>query len=180
MKITSENSVLVVIDIQEKLFPAMSESELLLDTTLKLVKGIDTLGIPILLTEQYPKGLGRTVNEIRELIPNVNVIEKRSFSCCANDDFMNVLKMVDRKQVLVCGIEAHVCVFQTCLDLIDAGYDVYLVADAVSSRKTDDRELALRVLEKENVMLRSVEMALFELLQTSRHEKFKTISRIIK
>ncbi|MBU1065903.1 isochorismatase family protein, partial [bacterium] len=136
--------------------------------------------IPIIITEQYPKGLGATVSEIHELIPDIEAVEKRSFSCCFNENFMSVLENLNRKQVLVSGIETHVCVYQTCVDLLESGYDVFLIADAVSSRKQDDKDLAIRVLEKEGVELRRVEMALFELIKTSQHEKFKDISTIIK
>jgi len=173
-------AVLLIIDVQQKLFPVMSHSDDLKIALTKLTKGIKTLEIPILLTEQYPEGLGPTIPELRDLIPDVNAILKRSFSCCQSDDFISALQRLKRKQVIVCGIEAHICVWQTCMDLIMNGYDVFLVADAISSRNTFDKELTLRVLEKEGVHLRSVEMLLFELLQTSLHEKFKTISRIIK
>ncbi|MBU1063873.1 hydrolase [bacterium] len=180
MKLNSDKSVLLIIDVQEKLLPVMSEVSRLMTSMTKLVRGIQLLEIPIILTEQYSRGLGATVSEIRELIPDIRPVEKRSFSCCFNENFMSVLDKLNRKQILVSGIETHVCVYQTCIDLLEKGYAVFLMVDAVSSRKQDDKDLAIRVLEKEGVQLRSVEMALFELIQTSQHVKFKELSTIIK
>jgi len=180
MKLDSKQSVLLIIDIQEKLLPVMNNADGLLTSMTKLVRGMQILDIPIILTEQYPRGLGATVSGIRELIPDIEAVEKRSFSCCFNENFILVLDKLDRKQVLVSGIETHVCVYQTCVDLLEKGFDVFLMVDAVSSRNQDDKDLAVRVLEKEGVQLRSVEMALFELIKTSQHEQFKELSTIIK
>ncbi len=180
MKLDTKQSVLLIIDVQEKLLPVMSEVSGLLMSITKLVQGMQILEIPIIVTEQYSRGLGATVSEIRKLIPDIEAVEKRSFSCCINEKFMSVLNQLNRKQVLVSGIETHVCVYQTCIDLLEEGFDVFLIVDAVSSRKQDDKDLAVRVLEKEGVQLRSVEMALFELIKTSQHKQFKELSTIIK
>ena len=180
MKLNGDQTVLLIIDVQQKLLPVMNGSGELIASVIRLVKGVRSLEIPIIVTEQYPKGLGLTVSEIRELVPDIEPVEKRSFSCCLNENFKSVLASLNRKQVLISGIETHVCVYQTCVDLLESGYDVYLIVDAVSSRKQSDKDLALRVLEKEGVQLRSVEMALFELLKTSGHSKFREISKIIK
>ncbi|MBN2601879.1 MAG: hydrolase [Candidatus Marinimicrobia bacterium] len=180
MKLDCNQSVLLVIDIQEKLLPVMNNAIELLTSATKLIRGMQILDIPIVLTEQYPRGLGATVSEIRNLIPDIEAVEKRSFSCCFDENIMSVLDKHDRKQVLVSGIETHVCVYQTCIDLVEKGYNVFLVTDAVSSRRQDEKDLAVRVLEKEGVQLRSVEMALFELIKTSQHARFKELSTIIK
>jgi len=180
MKLNSKQSVLLIIDVQEKLLPVMNNADGLLTSMTKLIRGMKILDIPIILTEQYPRGLGTTVSEIHELIPDIEAVEKHSFSCCLNENFMSVLEKHNRKQVLVSGIETHVCVYQTCVDLLEKGYDVFLIVDAVSSRKQDDKNLAIRVLEKKGVQLRGVEMALFELIKTSQHEKFKELSITIK
>lgn len=180
MKLDCHQSVLLIIDVQQKLLPVIEGYHELIISMTKLLKGIQTLEIPIIITEQYPRGLGATISEIRKLIPDVEPVEKQSFSCCFNENFMSVLDKLNRKQILVSGIETHVCVYQTCIDLLEKGYAVFLMVDAVSSRKQDDKDLAIRVLEKEGVQLRSVEMALFELLNTSLHAQFKKISTIIK
>lgn len=180
MKLDCGQSVLLIIDVQQRLFAVMDGQDELLAAVVKLIKGARALEIPVILTEQYPEGLGPTNPAISELIPDIKAFEKRSFSCCLDENFMKALEKTKRKQVLVSGMEAHICVYQTCIDLLKAGYEVYLVADAVSSRKESDKELAIRVLEREGVQLRSVEMALFELIKTSRHEKFRAISKIIK
>lgn len=179
-RLLSDQTLLLIIDVQEKLVPVMSGAPDLIGRLVTLIKGIHLLNIPVIYTEQYPKGLGATVPEIRDLFKKEERCEKQSFSCCLNADFNEALRRHKRHQILVSGIETHVCVFQTCLDLLAAGYAVYLVVDAVASRKECDSSLAIRVLENSGVNLRSVEMVLFELLQTSRHEKFKEVSRLIK
>lgn len=179
-QLNPEQALLLIIDVQAKLVPVMSDAKQLIGRLITLIKGMQLLHIPIIYTEQYPKGLGPTVPEIQGLLKNKERFEKQSFSCCLNTDFNEALKQRQRPQILVAGIEAHVCVFQTCQDLLEAGYDVYLIADASASRRESDQKLAIRVLEKSGINLRSTEMALFELLRTSRHEKFKEVSTIIK
>lgn len=175
-----EQALLLIIDVQTKLVSVMSGVKQLIGRLIPLIKGIQLLNIPMIYTEQYPKGLGPTIPEILDLLPNGERFEKQSFSCCLSSDFNKALQRHQRHQILVAGIEAHVCVFQTCQDLLRAGYDVYLIADAIASRRESDQQLAIRVLETSGIHLRSTEMALFELLRTSRHEKFKEISTIIK
>ena len=180
MKLLINQSVLVMIDVQSRLFPAMNGKDQLLTNLVKAVKGFQLLGLPLIVTEQYRKGLGPTLPELSEIMPTFNPIEKRAFSCCGDDSFLDELKRIKRKQVIVCGIEAHVCVYQTCRDFLDLGHEVFLLTDAVSSRNSDDKQLAIRVLESMSVQLRSVEMALFELIHTSLHPKFKELTSIIK
>jgi len=180
MKLLTDQSVLVMIDVQSRLFPAMNGKDQLLTNLVKAVKGFQLLGLPLIVTEQYRKGLGPTLPELSEIITTFNTIEKRAFSCCGDDSFLDELKRIKRKQVIVCGIEAHVCVYQTCRDLLDLGYEVFLLTDAVSSRNVDDKRLTIRVLESMGVQLRSVEMALFELIHISLHPKFKELTSIIK
>jgi nicotinamidase-related amidase len=180
MKLSTDRSVLVLIDVQSRLFPAVNGKDQLLTNLVKAIKGFQLLGLPLIVTEQYRKGLGPTLPELSGIIKTFNLIEKRAFSCCGNESFLDELKRINRKQVIVCGIEAHVCVYQTCRDLFDLGYEVFLLTDAVSSRNSDDKQLAIRVLESMGVQLRSVEMALFELIHTSLHPKFKELTSIIK
>jgi nicotinamidase-related amidase len=175
-----ENTALVIIDIQEKLFRVMNEKERMLDNTRKLIQGSRVLGIPVLLTEQYPKGLGRTVPEIKELILEIAPIEKLSFSCCGDSSFIEALKGMNRKQMLISGIETHVCVYQTAADLINTGYEVQVVADCVSSRNRENRDVALQKMRDMGIGVTTMEMALFELLKTADSDKFKAISQIVK
>jgi len=180
MKLLTDQSVLIMIDVQSRLIPAMNGKDQLLTNLVKAVKGFQLLGLPLIVTEQYRKGLGPTLPELSEIIKPFNPIEKRTFSCCGDDSFLDELKRIKRKQVIACGIEAHVCVYQTCRDLLDLGHDVFLLTDAVSSRNINDKQLAIRVLESMDVQLRSVEMVLFELIHTSLHPKFKELTSIIK
>jgi nicotinamidase-related amidase len=174
------NTVLLIIDIQEKLFRVMYEKEPLIDNARKLIQGCRVLGVPVLLTEQYSKGLGPTVAEVTELIPEVAPLEKLSFGCCGDEGFMRALKAVSRKQVLITGIETHVCVYQTAAALLEMGYEVQVVADAVSSRTARNRDISLEKMRDMGAGITSVEIALFELLETAGSDKFRDISQIVK
>ena len=178
--LTPENAVLISIDFQERLFPAMHEKEKLLRQALKLIQGIKVLEIPVILTEQYPKGLGPTLPEIRELLPDIKPIEKTCFSCCDSEPFREALETTGRKQVLLCGIEAHICAYQTALTLARSGYEVQVVADAVSSRDPENKIVSLVKLSNAGISPTTVETALFELLKAAGGDKFKQISNIIK
>jgi nicotinamidase-related amidase len=175
-----ENTMLLLIDIQEKLLRAMYEKEPLIENTRKLIQGCRVLGVPILLTEQYPRGLGPTVPEIRELVPEITPIEKLSFSCCGDDGFLRALKSLDRRQILIAGIETHVCVYQTAADLVHDGYEVQVVADCVSSRTAQNRDISLEKIRDAGAGITAMEMVLFELLKTAESDKFKDISNIVK
>ncbi|MCX5829901.1 MAG: hydrolase [Deltaproteobacteria bacterium] len=173
-----EEALLVVIDIQGNLYLAMDEKEFLLTNTVKLVKGINILEIPIILTEQVK--IGPTIPELARMMPDVKPIIKNSFSCCGDAQFLEALIASGKKQVLVCGIEAHVCAYQTSMDLMERGFEVYVVADAVSSRTAGNREIGIQKLLASGAILTSTEMALFELLKTATDPKAKDLFRIIK
>jgi nicotinamidase-related amidase len=175
-----ENASLLIIDIQGNLAHSMYEKELLFKNVQRLIKGIQILGIPIVWTEQNPKGLGPTIPEIADLLPSIRTISKMTFSCCRNDNFMQALNALNRKQVLISGIEAHVCIYQTALDLVDQGYEVQVVTDAVSSRSVDNKEIGLQKMRDYGVSLTSVETALFELLKVAEGERFRDIIKIVK
>jgi len=177
---TIDNTVLVIIDIQEKLFRLMHRKEDLADNAVKLLKGIRALDVPVILTEQNPKGLGPTIPELTALLPDAEPVIKFDFSCMREEAFRTRLESMNRDQVLVTGIETHICVCQTALDLVEAGYEVDVVTDCVSSRTPENRDVALTRMGLEDIMPCTTEMILFELLQTARHEKFKEISTIIK
>jgi nicotinamidase-related amidase len=175
-----ENTVLVAIDFQEKLFPAMHDKEKLLRQVVKLIRGAKVLEIPVILTEQYPRGLGPTLPEIAGLLPDVKPIEKTCFNCCDAESFTESLEATRRKQVLICGIEAHICVYQTAVALKQAGYEVQVVADGVASRNPEDKMVSLFKMGAVGILPTTMETALFELLKVASGDKFKQISNIVK
>jgi nicotinamidase-related amidase len=177
---TAEDTALVIIDIQEKLFRVIHEKEALSENTVKLVKGIRSLDIPVILTEQNPAGLGPTLPEISSMLPDIEPVSKFNFSCCKEEAFLQKLEELQRNQIILCGIETHICVYQTALDLVDMGYEVQVATDCVSSRIPANRETALSRMELEGIMPTTTEMILFEILGTAKHDKFKEISAIIK
>ena len=175
-----ENTILLLVDFQGKLAHLMYEKELLFNNLQKLIKGIQVLGIPIIWVEQNPQGLGPTIPEIADILSNIQPISKMSFSSCRNNDFLQALNALNRKQVLVAGIEAHICVYQTAADIVDIGYEVQVVTDAVSSRSVGNKEIGLQRMRDSGVSLTSVETALFELLKVAEGEQFKEILKIVK
>ena len=178
--LTVDNAILVVIDIQDKLFRVMPDGEMLLQKVLKLVRGAQVLDVPIILTEQYPAGLGPTLPEIARLLPDIKPVDKFCFSCCDEERFCRELESRHRQQGLVAGIEAHICVYQTAMDLLGLGYQVQVVVDCISSREPEDKEVCLTRMSQDGISLTTVEMALFELLRVAKGEKFKQISSIVK
>jgi len=178
--LTPENTVLIIVDVQGKLAQLMHKKEALFENLQRIIKGSQILGIPILWAEQNPEGLGPTIPEVARLLSNIQPISKFSFSCCGSERFMQELEALDRKQVLIAGIEAHVCVYQTTMDLLELGYEVQIVADAVSSRAAENREIGLARMKDAGASLTSTEAALFELLKVARGVKFKEILKIVK
>ncbi len=175
-----DNTALCVIDVQGKLAHLMHEKEALFENVERLIKSAQILDMPIILTEQYPKGLGPTLSQFTELMPEVEPIDKISFSCCANDEFSEKIRKLGRRQLLISGIETHICIYQTSLDLIEAGYQSHLVADAVSSRSEFNKTIALNRMKDAGAFLTTTEMALFELLHSAEGPNFKAISKLIK
>jgi len=175
-----ENVILLIVDIQGNLAHLMDGKEFLFKNVQKLIKGIQALGIPILWVEQNPQGLGPTISEIADILSDIQPISKMSFSSCRNDRFVQALNALNRKQILIAGIEAHVCVYQTAVDLVDLGYEVQVVTDAVSSRNVGNKEIGLQRMRDFGVSLTSVETALFELLKVAEGEKFREILKIVK
>ena len=178
--LTPQYTILVAIDFQKKLFPVMYDKEKLLKQVIKLIQGVKVLEIPIILTEQYPRGLGPTLPEIAGLLPGTTPIEKTCFSCCDAPSFCNSLEATKRQQVLICGIEAHICVYQTAVALVQAGYEVQVVADCVSSRDPENKMVSLFKMGIAGITATTMEMALFELLKVASGNKFKQISNIVK
>ncbi len=175
-----ENTVLIVIDMQTRLWNVMHEKEQLLENMQKLLKGAQLLGLPIVLTEQNPDGLGPTIPELKQIIPQVNPLPKFCFSCFQDESFVRAIQVLNRKQLLVCGIESHICVYQTAMDLLSQKFELQIIAYAVSSISPRNREITLMRMQSEGARLTTVEMLLFELLQTARSPQFKELSRIIR
>lgn len=172
-------TALLIIDLQEKLLPAIMESETVIQNTIKLIEGCKILAVPIYCTEQYPKGLGTTELRIKNLIPS-EIISKMFFSCIGAGDLFERMKHKNIKQVIVCGVEAHVCVQQTVLDLLANNFQVDVVADAISSRKKIDYEISLQRMRSEGAEITTTESVLFELLNICGTDEFKAISKLIK
>ena len=178
--ISSDSAVTVIVDVQEKLIPHIWEKEKIIRNIQTLIKGMEILNVPILLTEQYPEGLGKSIPQIRNLLSDVSPINKMSFDCSANKNFMDRVNGLKRKQILLCGIEAHVCIYQTAIGLKDAGYEVQVVADSVSSRTQENKEIALQRMRDSGIGITSVETVLFELLKTAEGKEFKEILKLVK
>lgn len=175
-----QSTVLAVIDIQERLVPHIIGNKELIKNSRALIGAAGILNIPILATEQYPEGIGPTVPELKSLLPKAPIIAKRTFSCCREPGFMSALEALARRQILICGIEAHVCIFQTAADLIARGYQVQVAIDAVSSRTEANKGVGLAKIRQLGGVITSVESALFELLETSACPEFKQILNLIK
>jgi nicotinamidase-related amidase len=173
-------AVLVMVDFQGKLFQIVDRSELVVPNALRMVKGCQALGVPILATAQVPEKLGPILEELKEPLNGVDIIAKAHFSALREPDFMLALEETKRRQVILTGIEAHVCVLQTGFDLLDSGYQVHVVSDGVFSRRSENHQLALKRLQERGATLSSVEIALFEMVRTSKHPAFKTISKLVK
>jgi len=173
-------TLLTVVDVQERLVPHIHGNEELVRSIRKLILGCGILGVPVVATEQYVKGLGPTVEPIRAALGRSVPMEKMSFSCMQHDAFRALLEPLERRSILLCGIEAHVCVHQTAMDMKDAGYDVQIVGDAVSSRFPLNREIAFKRFQQEGIRLTTVETAVFEMLKLCGTEPFREWLKVLK
>jgi len=180
MRITKENTSALFIDFQERLFPAMNENETLLKNTKILVEGLQILGIPAAFTQQYTKGLGETIEEIKSIVPTFTAIEKTDFSCVGVDEYAGFLQHHQCKTIILCGIEAHVCVLQTAVDLKEAGFHPIVVTDCISSRSALSKESAIDRFRFENIMTVTCESILFELTRSAKADQFRAISKLVK
>lgn len=174
------DTMLILIDAQGKLYNAMSNKEDLHKNLQRLVEGLNVLNVPIVVTEQNPNGLGPSMEELVALLPEYKPLDKKCFSCCQAPAIMEAVKNVGRPYILLAGIEMHVCVYQTCAELLEMGYKVEIVADAVSSRSEFNKNVGLQKCMQLGATITCVETALFELLRTAEHENFKAISKIIR
>lgn len=172
----------LIVDIQEKLVPVIYNSEELIANTIKLIKGLNELDVPIIISQQYTKGLGMTVPEILDACgEDVSFYyDKLSFSCAQDETILSAIKACNKKNIIICGMEAHICVLQTVIDLIMLGYNVILIEDCISSRREADKHTGIKRAYAEGAIPASYESLLFELMQCAGTESFKKISAIIK
>ena len=180
MRILRDQTAGLVIDIQEKLFPFISGSDVLALNSGILIKGLHTLGIPVIVTEQYTKGLGPTILPLQQLFAGEMVIEKMAFSCCDEPAFMHHLADLNKKFIVITGIESHVCVLQTTIDLLEKNFIPVIVEDCVSSRRLNDKQMAVNRMRRMGAVITTYESVLFELLRYSGTEEFKAISKLVK
>ncbi len=175
-----KNCCLVIIDVQGKLAQIMYNSEVLFKNIQILIKAAKILSIPIIWCQQIPKALGVTVPQIANLLTDNEPVNKSCFSCCGSKEFKENISSLGRSQVLLCGIEAHVCVYLTSIDLIADSKEVHIIADAVSSRTSENRQIALERMLAEGAKISSTEMAIFEILKSAEHPQFKQIIQLVK
>lgn len=174
------NTGLIIIDVQGKLARLVHESEQLIENIITLIKGAQILEMPIIWVEQYPKGLGPTVEEIQNQLKDQLAIEKMTFSAYKNKDFKEAIHDTDCDAFLLTGIESHVCVYQTGADLVANNFEIEIVEDAVSSRTEENKKIGIKKLNSLGVKSTTVEMSLFELMKTAEYDHFKDISKLIK
>jgi len=180
LSLTRAKAGLVVVDVQERLLPAIFEHQRVVQNTVRLIQGAAILRVPIFATEQYRKGLGPTVSEVAAAIPGFAPIEKLAFSACGAAGFIPALRKKRVSEPILCGIEAHVCVSQTWLDLLDRGFRVFVAADAVSSRTQENYRFGLDRMRAAGAVIVSTEMVLFELLERAGTDEFKQILALVK
>ena len=180
MRILRENCTGLVIDIQEKLLPVMADKENLVSNCRKLIEGLQLLEVPIVVTQQYTKGLGPTIGEITSLFNPFSYHEKSSFSCMDESSFATYLQRSEKINVVICGIESHGCVLQTALDLKEQGYQPVVVADCVGSRNSEEKQIVLQRFALEGIRVSTAESLLFELTRSSQAPEFRAISKLVK
>jgi len=178
--LSKEGTALVIIDIQEKLFPHMAEKDRIAQNVAKLVKFAEIMKIPVVLTEQYPKGLGCTIPEVKRLVPNIHPIEKVDFTCLGSEEFKACLGRLEAQKLIITGIESHICVTQTAIDGLNKGYKVYVVSDAVSSRSLADKAIAIERMRQSGVTIVSTEMLIYELLGRAGTAEFREALKLVK
>jgi nicotinamidase-related amidase len=178
--LNSSDAVFVMVDFQGRLAQVVDRAALVAPNALKMIHGCQALDVPVVATLQAPEKLGPLLSPLAEALPDQDPISKMAFSALRAPAFLVALKRLERKQVLLAGIEAHVCVLQTGFDLLDAGYTVHVLEDGIFSRRAENHRLALHRLHEAGAVLSSVEMALFEMVRTADHPQFRTISGLVK
>jgi hypothetical protein len=180
MRIIKDQTAGLIIDIQEKLYPFIVENELLAINTGILIRGLQAMNIPLIVTEQYTKGLGPTIQPLQPLFGSLHPIEKLSFSCCDEPAFMQTLSALKKKFIVIAGIESHVCVMQTTIDLLERNFVPVVVEDCISSRRLNDKIMAVNRMRRSGAVITTYESILFELLRYSGTDEFRAISKLVK
>ncbi|MGI6007985.1 MAG: hydrolase [Ruminococcus sp.] len=180
MRIKAADTMAMIVDYQESLMKVMDQGEELVKNAGILIRGLKVLGIPMIITQQYTKGLGNSVAAIYEAAETEEYMEKIAFSSYREQHIMDAVTQTGRKNVIVCGIEAHICVLQTCIDLKEAGYQPILVTDCISSRRKHDKDMGIQRAIQEGVLVTTYESILFELLEKAGSDTFKKISKLVK
>jgi nicotinamidase-related amidase len=179
--LSKEGAVLVIFEMQERLVPAVHEFKSVIKNIQNVARSAKILKIPIILTEQYPKGLGPTINEVKEALGDEVVpIEKLSFSAFGSDEFKSKLKELDAKTLILCGLECHICINQTAHDALQEGYGVHVLLDATSSRTKQNYKAGLRKIRKSGAVVTTTEMALYELMEVAKTEEFDEVLKVLK
>jgi nicotinamidase-related amidase len=178
--LSKDEAVLVIVDIQEKLAAVMGDRQKVTDNCLHLIEIARLLHIPIILSEQYPRGLGHTVREIKEALPAYEPVEKLAFSCCGRPAFLEKLADTERRKVILCGMETHICVLQSGIDLIKRDFTVHVINDAMCSRAQDNHRTGIEFMRDAGGIITCTETVLFQLLEKAGTEEFKTISKRIR
>ena len=178
--LTKENTVLVIVDVQEKLLPYVTGKDEVVSNIQMLIKFANIMGIPIILTEHYPRGLGTTVPEIKEVLKDYGPIEKVIFSCCGPPEFLEKLKELGVKTLMIAGIESHICVQQTSLDALHAGYAVHVISDAISSRTMWNLSVGIEKMRQFGAVISSTEMAMYEIMERADTPEFKEVLKFVK
>ncbi|MDC3091802.1 hydrolase [Rickettsiales bacterium] len=180
MLVDLNQCLLLVVDVQEKLIEKIHKKDNLISNIRKVLDVFNALSLPIIITEQYPKGLGRTTELITKNQYSYKIIDKTTFSCLADNEFRRLLNTYKKNQIVICGIETHICVLQTAFDLKKNKNQVFILADSVSSRNKESHELALRRFNLNAISVLNTEMLIFELLRDSKHSNFRELSSLIK
>ena len=180
MRILPQDTMAIAVDYQERLIPAMHEKEILIKNSNLLLSGLKMLDIPVIVSRQYPEGLGDTVVELNQAVEGFPVYDKTSFSCYDEKSIKEVIDGYDRKTVIMCGVEAHICVLQTLIDLQAGGFQTIMVSDCVGSRQKRDTKMGLKRALSEGALPATYESLLFELTRNSKNPRFKAISKLVK
>ena len=178
--LTENNTLFLIIDIQKKLLNAVFNKDLVKKKSSTIAKSISILEIPTIITEQYPQGLGETVASIKDSLNDATYYIKTNFNAVDDEKLLNELEQTGRKNIVVMGIETHICVYQTVSALLQKGYNVTVASDACGSRSAEEYHGGLLIMKEYGAQIKSTEMILFELLKTARHPKFKEIQALIK
>jgi nicotinamidase-related amidase len=178
--IDKEDTVLLIVDIQDKLAAVMKEKDRVVKNSLHLVELAKMIGMPVMVTEQYPRGLGTTVPEIREALPFYRPVEKMTFDCCGQPAFLDELREHNKSSVVLTGMETHICVLQTCIGLLRGGINVHVVQDAICSRTKENWKIGTEFMREAGAVVTCTETVLFQLLKVAGTEEFKSISKRIK